>query len=82
MLGLETEAGMRVGELVKIRTNNIDINNKRIMIVGKGDRSRFQNFSQKYDKKMWNSIMDKYIKDARFLFYRTRFEFYPSKIKT
>ena len=81
LLRLQLKTGMRVGELVNIRTNNIDVNNKRIMIVGKGDRSRFQNFSQKHDEEMWNSIMEKYTKDAKFLFYRTRVEHYPSQNK-
>ena len=35
---------MRVGELVNIRTRNIDKENKRIMVVGKGDRSRWLTF--------------------------------------
>lgn len=77
LLRLQLKTGMRVGELVNIRTRNVDIENKRIMIVGKGDKSRWQNFGQKHDKEMWEDIMEKYNSDALFLFYKTRVQEYP-----
>jgi integrase len=81
LLRLQLKTGMRVGELVNIRTRNVDIENKRIMIVGKGDKSRWQNFGQKHDKKLWKDIMKKYNSDALYLFYQTRVQEYPKSSK-
>jgi len=81
LLRLQLKTGMRVGELVNIRTRNIDKENKRIMVVGKGDRSRWLNFSAKHDKKIWKIIMDKYNSDALYLFYQTRVQYYPNSDK-
>ena len=76
MLRLQFKTGMRIGELCKIRNENIDINNRTIKIVGKSG-TRMLYFDQEGDKKMWDIILDKN-SDAPWLFYRTRVQFYPS----
>ena len=78
MLRLQFKTGMRIGELCKIRNENIDINNRTIKIVGKSG-TRMLYFDEEGDKKMWDIILDKK-SDAPWLFYRTRVQFYP-KIK-
>ena len=51
--------GIRVSELVNIKIKDIDINNKRIIVTGKGDKQRmvfFNNVCKKY--------LDRFIKES------------------
>lgn len=51
--------GIRVSELINIKLNDIDINNKSIRVIGKGSKERivfFNNVAKKY--------LDKYIKES------------------
>jgi integrase len=78
MMRLQLKTGMRVGELVSIRNRNIDINNKRIQIVGKGDRSRVLNFGHEDDKKIWEDLINKK-HSGIYLFHRTRIQKFPKE---
>ncbi len=80
MLRLQLKTGMRVGELVGIRNRNIDTNNKRIKIVGKGDLGRTLNFGHEDDQKIWGDLMEKRHKGL-FLFHRTRIQMFQSQNK-
>lgn len=80
MLRLQMKTGMRVSEIVNIRNRNIDINNKRITIVGKGSISRTLNFSDESDKDIWEEIINK-MSSGMFLFYRTRVQSFPLQNK-
>ncbi len=77
MLRLQMKSGMRVEEVCEIRNRNIDVNNKVIKIIGKGDKQRTLNFGDEGDKKIWDLIVSK-MSDAIFLFYRTKIRKYPS----
>ena len=51
--------GIRVSELVNIKINDIDINNRSIMVTGKGDKSRIVFFNDVCKK-----ILKKYISES------------------
>ena len=80
MLRLQMKTGMRVSEVVNIRNRNIDVNNKRITIVGKGSLSRTLNFSDEGDTEIWEEIISK-MSSGMYLFYRTRVQSFPSQNK-
>ena len=80
MLRLQMKTGMRVSEVVTIRNRNIDTNNKRISIVGKGSISRTLNFGDEGDASIWEDILNK-MSDGLYLFYRTRVQRFPTMNK-
>ena len=80
MLRLQLKTGMRVSEFVGIRNRNIDINNKTIKIVGKGDLSRTLNFGHEDDQLIWEDLMKKRHKGL-YLFHRTRIQKFASQNK-
>ena len=51
--------GIRVSELVNIKINDIDINNRSIMVTGKGDKSRIVFFNDTCKK-----ILKKYLSES------------------
>ena len=80
MLRLQMKTGMRVSEVVNIRNRNIDVNNKRITIVGKGSLSRTLNFNDESDVEIWEDILNK-MSSGMYLFYRTRVQNFSSQKK-
>lgn len=78
LLRLQLKTGMRVGELVNIRNRNIDVDNKKIKIIGKGEVARFLQFVSKDDEIIWNDILDKK-HSGLYLFHRTKIVFYPKQ---
>lgn len=44
------ETGMRVGELVSLRWDDLDLSNKRALVRGKGGKSRFVYFTERTEK--------------------------------
>ena len=77
MMRLQFKTGMRIGELCGIRKNNIDVNEKSIKIIGKGDKSRKLYFQSDGDAQIWNDVLSK-ISDSPYLFFRTRVQAFPS----
>lgn len=60
ILELLYSTGIRVGELVKIKINDIDFNQNRIKILGKGNKERYVLFGKKcYD------LLNEYLNDGR-----------------
>ena len=54
--------GVRVGELVNIKVSDIDINNKNILILGKGNKERYVQFGEYCQDALIN-----YLNDGRIL---------------
>ena len=52
--------GVRVGELVSIKVKDIDLNNRNILILGKGNKERFVQFGEYCE-----DILKEYLKDGR-----------------
>ena len=52
--------GVRVGELVSIKVKDIDLNNRSILILGKGNKERFVQFGEYCE-----DILKEYLKDGR-----------------
>ncbi|RDD54079.1 MAG: hypothetical protein BA066_01085 [Candidatus Korarchaeota archaeon NZ13-K] len=48
------ETGMRVGELVSLRWDDLDLGNKRALVRGKGDKSRFVYFTERTESLLRN----------------------------
>jgi integrase len=71
LLRLQLKTGMRVGELVTIKNNDIEIDEKRIWIEGKSGRRKL-NFIGKDDENIWNDILNKIDPKATYLFYQTK----------
>ncbi len=59
------ETGMRVGELVSLRWEDVDLTNKRALVRGKGGRSRYVYFTNK-TKKLLEEISAKGKEDIVF----------------
>ena len=76
MLRLQLKTGMRVGELVSIKTKNIDRDEKCIWISGKTGRRQL-NFKKPTDELIWNDVLNKITPESKYLFYQTRVQFYP-----
>lgn len=60
ILELLYSTGIRVGELVNIKIRDIDFNNNRIKILGKGNKERYVLFGDKC-----KNLLDKYLKESR-----------------
>ena len=52
--------GIRVSELVNIKINDLDINNRSIVVTGKGDKTRIVFFNEVTKK-----ILDKYLSETK-----------------
>ena len=74
MLRLQMKTGMRIGEVVGIRNTDIEPDNKRIWITGKGNDQRKLNFGSKHDKNLWKDILKKRDEGEPngYLFFRSR----------
>ena len=74
MLRLQMTTGMRIGEIVNIKNDDIETDNKRIWITGKGNQERKLNFGSKHDKELWKDILKKKSEgdEDGYLFYRSR----------
>lgn len=60
ILELLYSTGIRVGELVNIKIKDIDFNNKKIKILGKGNKERYVLFGDKC-----LNLLNKYLKESR-----------------
>lgn len=60
LLNLSLDTGMRVDELSKLNIDNIDIQNLKINVIGKGDKERIVYFTDKT-----KLIMKKYIQERK-----------------
>ena len=62
LLLLETlyATGIRVGELVNIKINDINRSNKTILILGKGNKERYVNYGQYCEEALDNYLKDGY----------------------
>lgn len=60
ILELLYSCGVRVSELVNIKLSDIDFNNNRILILGKGSKERYVLYGS-----VCQELLDKYIKNSR-----------------
>ena len=60
ILELLYATGIRVGELVNIKLNDINVSNQSILILGKGNKERIVEFGE-----YCQDILEKYLKDGR-----------------
>ena len=64
--------GVRVGELVKIKTKDIDMGRKNILILGKGNKERYVTYGEYCEEALFNYLKDGYkkmnIKNMDYLF--------------
>ena len=66
--------GLRVSELVNIKLNDIDFNNKRIIVCGKGNKERIVYYGE-YAEKALKEYLDKHQKNEQnYLFMNSRGE--------
>lgn len=70
ILELLYSCGIRVSELVNIKLSNIDINNNRILILGKGNKERFVLFGS-----VCNDLLIKYLSESRILLDKNNSEY-------
>lgn len=63
ILELLYATGMRVGELVKIKLKDINLSNKTIIILGKGNKERVSSYGEYCD-----DILKRYLKEGRCFF--------------
>ena len=59
MLRLQFKTGIRVGEICKIKNANIYLNNRSILIVSKGSKSRMLYFQSGDDNNILEDITTK-----------------------
>jgi len=79
-LRLQLKTGMRVSELVGIKNNEVDEEEKCIWVEGKSGRRQL-NFNSKDDEIIWEDILKKKNPKSPYLFYQTRVQFYPKQKK-
>ena len=60
ILELLYSSGVRVSELVNIKLSDIDFENERILIIGKGNKERYVLYGE-----VCNRLLHKYIKESR-----------------
>ena len=70
MLELLYSTGIRVSELVSIKLDDIDFYNKKIKILGKGNKERFVLLGQQCEE-----LLKKYIKESRSILNKERNEY-------
>ena len=58
LINLLYDSGVRVSELINIRINNIDFDNRLIKILGKGNKERIVYFTKKTSKLLYEYIYD------------------------
>lgn len=62
LLELLYATGVRVGELVNIKIQDIDLNNKTILILGKGNKERYANFGDYCEDALELYLNDGYLR--------------------
>ena len=70
ILELLYSTGIRVSELIDIKVKNINFNEKRIKILGKGNKERYVLYGNVCEKKL-----NKYLKESRNIFNKNNSEF-------
>ena len=85
LINLLYDSGVRVSELINIRINNIDFENRLIKIIGKGNKERIVYFTKKTSQLLYEYIYDicevhkyprKYLFENKTNVVITRFEVY------
>ena len=85
LINLLYDSGVRVSELINIRINNIDFENRLIKIIGKGNKERIVYFTKKTSQLLYEYIFDicevhkyprKYLFENKTNVVITRFEVY------
>ena len=65
--------GVRVSELVNIKVNDIDFNNRRIVVTGKGNKERIVYYGE-YAEEVLNEYLSVYYRKTEYLFVNSRGE--------
>jgi site-specific recombinase XerD len=56
MLYILLDTGIRASELCRIKLNHVDLKNRNIYIIGKGDKERYVPFSPRTGQVLWQFI--------------------------